>query len=101
MVIPAGGVMIRVGSCGSTPSRRRGFECSPLTPIKVQLASQEANAAALLGDARRAHAALRRAEKAAEEVTTDDPATSAWSFPRPRQAIFALSVAIHTGDPMV
>ena len=30
---------------------RRGFACSPDAPIRVQLASQEANAAALLGDA--------------------------------------------------
>ena len=33
---------------------RRGFACSPDAPIRVQLASQEANAAALLGDAARA-----------------------------------------------
>jgi hypothetical protein len=44
---------------------RRGFACSPDAPIRVQLASQEANAAALLGDAARARAALARAERAA------------------------------------
>jgi hypothetical protein len=30
---------------------------------------------------------------------TPDSGVSAWSFPLERQAIFALSVAIHTGDP--
>ena len=77
---------------------RQGFDCSPSTPIRVQLASQEANAAALLGDATRAREALRRAEVAAETVATDS-GISAWSFPLGRQAIFALSVAIHTSDP--
>lgn len=49
----------------------RGFACSPDTPIRVQLASQEANAAALLGDVGRAREALARAERAAELVTPD------------------------------
>jgi hypothetical protein len=52
---------------------RRGFACSPDAPIRVQLASQEANAAALLGDAARA-------------------------FPITRQAVFAQSVAAQMGD---
>jgi hypothetical protein len=77
---------------------RRGFDCSPSTPIRIQLASQEANAAALLGDATRARDAMRRAEAAAETVAADS-GISAWSFPLGRQAIFALSVAIHTSDP--
>jgi hypothetical protein len=77
---------------------RRGYDCSPATPIRVQLASQEANAAALLGDAKRARDAMRRAEAAAESVEPDS-GVSAWSFPAARQAIFALSVAIHTNDP--
>jgi hypothetical protein len=42
----------------------RGFECSPNTSVRVQLASQEANAAALLGDVVRARTALARAESA-------------------------------------
>lgn len=82
----------------SADMARSGYECSPDTPIRVQLASQEANAAALLGDAGRARKALRRAERAAETVTGDS-GISAWSFPAGRQAIFALSVAIETGDP--
>ncbi|WP_211261453.1 hypothetical protein [Pseudonocardia acaciae] len=77
---------------------RKGFECSPHAPVRIQLASQEANAAALLGDCGRAREALKRAEHAAETVP-DDSGMSAWSFPVARQALFALSVAAGTGDP--
>lgn len=77
---------------------RQGFESCPPSTVRTQLASQEANAAALLGDTGRACEALRRAEKAAE-VAQADSGVSAWSFPTARQAIFALSVATHTGDP--
>ena len=76
---------------------RRGFACSPNAPIRVQLASQEANAAALLGDEVRAREALARAERAAESVTPDS-GLSAWSFPITRQAVFAQSVATQIGD---
>ena len=76
---------------------RRGFACSPDAPIRVQLASQEANAAALLGDAARAREALARAERAAESVPPDS-GLSAWSFPVTRQAVFAQSVATQLGD---
>src|SRR4051794_8615486 len=82
----------------SADMARAGYEVSPMTPVRVQLASQEANAAALLGDAGRAREALRRAEHDAE-VCAPDSGLSAWSFSRGRQAIFALSVATHTGDP--
>src|SRR6266571_4784866 len=75
----------------------RGFACSPSAPIRVQLASQEANAAALLGDAARAREALARAERAAESVTPDS-GLSAWSFPVTRRAVFAQSVATQLGD---
>lgn len=78
---------------------RRGYECSPLAPVRVQLAYQEANAAALLGDADRAHRALRRAEEAAEADFPDDTGVSAWSFPLARQAVFALSIATYLGNP--
>ena len=76
---------------------RRGFACSPDAPIRVQLASQEANAAALLGDAARAREALTRAERTAESVPPDS-GLSAWSFPLTRQAVFAQSVAAQMGD---
>jgi hypothetical protein len=75
----------------------RGFACSPNTPIRVQLASQEANAAALLGHTGRAQEALARAERAAELVALDS-GLSAWSFPLTRQAVFAQSVATQIGD---
>lgn len=76
---------------------QRGYECSPNTPIRVQLASQEANAAALLGDAERARQALAKAELAAESAAQDS-GRSAWSFPIARQAVFAQSVATQIGD---
>ena len=76
---------------------RTGFTCSPGAPIRVQLASQEANAAALLGDAGRAREALARAERAAEAVSPDS-GLSAWSFPITRQAVFTQSIATQLGD---
>lgn len=75
-----------------------GYDCCSATPIRIQLASQEANAAALMGNITRAQEALKRAEVAAETIPTDS-GTSAWSFPIGRQAIFALSVALQAGDP--
>ncbi|GAA5168089.1 hypothetical protein GCM10023321_61690 [Pseudonocardia eucalypti] len=82
----------------SADMAQQGFRCSPSTPVRTQLASQEANAAALLGDAPRAREALRRAEEAASSAAPDS-GRSAWSFPVARQAVFTLSVATHTGDP--
>jgi hypothetical protein len=76
---------------------RRGFERSPNTPLRIQLASQEANAAALLGDAARAREAIVRAERAVASVQQDS-GLSAWSFPVARQAVFAQSVATQLGD---
>jgi hypothetical protein len=76
---------------------RRGVEVSGPTPTRVELAYREANAIALFGDAPRAQNALRRAERTAETLTVGG--TSVWSFPAGRQAIFSLSVAIHTGNP--
>jgi hypothetical protein len=75
---------------------RRGFEVTGRTRVRTELAYREANAIALFGDAPRARAALQRAERTAEDL---DDSTSAWSFSRQRQAIFALSVCLHTGDP--
>ena len=77
---------------------RQGFESSPATPIRTLHACQEANAAGLLGDFHRARQALKRAEKAADGPLMADSGTSAWSCPRPRQALFALSVATRSGD---
>ncbi|MFI2229057.1 helix-turn-helix domain-containing protein [Nocardia testacea] len=81
----------------SADMARLGYESSPAIPIRIQLAYQEANAAALMGDPRRTKESLNRAESAADEVTVDS-GTSAWSFPVGRQAIFALSVALQSGD---
>lgn len=79
---------------------RRGFEVSALTASQIELAYREANAIALFGDASRAQEALKRAERAAETLPADGGrSASVWSFPVERQAVFAMSVAIHTGDP--
>jgi hypothetical protein len=76
----------------------RGFDHGPVTPMSVQLAYYEANAAALAGDTARAKTALGRAEMFADARLGADTGTSPWSFSPERQAIFALSVALHTGD---
>jgi hypothetical protein len=75
----------------------RGFDASGKTPVRAELAYREANAIALFGDAVRARETLKKAIRASEGL--DDGGTSAWSFSRGRQAIFTLSVYIHTGDP--
>jgi hypothetical protein len=75
----------------------RGFEASGNVPVQAELAYREANAIALFGDAPRARDALQKASRAAEGL--DDDGTSAWSFSRGRQAIFTVSVCVHTGDP--
>lgn len=87
----------RMQFANSAELARQGYDCSPATPIRILLASQEANAAALLGDLHRARAALLRAECAGEAVRLDS-GVSAWSCPPPRQALFALSVAIRAQD---
>ena len=79
---------------------RHGFEIVKLSPTKVELAYREANAIALFGDSSRAQQALHIAQATADELPPDSGSgNSVWSFPVARQAIFALSVAIHTGDP--
>ena len=89
----------RLRFADSAELARRGFECSPAVPIRILLACQEANAAALLGDVRRAREALNRAGEASDGQVAVDSGLSAWSCPRPRQALFALSVGIQCGDP--
>jgi uncharacterized protein YheU (UPF0270 family) len=77
---------------------QQGYDRSSPTPMRTQLAWYEASAAALLGDRHRAKQAAQRAEEAAEKWLTTDTNLSVWSFPRERQAVFAQSVAIRTGD---
>jgi hypothetical protein len=72
----------------------RGFACSPATSLRVLLAGQEANAAALARDTGRARAALARAEAA----STGPAPASAWSCPPARHALYRLGVALHVGD---
>jgi tetratricopeptide (TPR) repeat protein len=78
---------------------RQGYEASPHTPMKTQLAWYEANAAALLGDKTRARQAVKRAEQSAETIDDSPADRSVWSFPTERRALFALAVATRTGDP--
>lgn len=77
----------------------RGYEHGPVTPMSVQLACYEANAAALLGDQQRARHALTRAERIATALPAQPPTGSPWAFPAERLAIFRLSVLLRTGDP--
>jgi transcriptional regulator with XRE-family HTH domain len=78
---------------------RQGFENSnPARPVRVLLANQEASAAALLGDAALARQALKRADQAADSGPAV-VAVTAWSCPRPRMALYALSVALRLHDP--
>lgn len=89
----------RLRFADSAELARRGLECSPAVPIRILLACQEANAAALLGDVRGARDALNRAGEACDGQVAADSGLSAWSCPRPRQALFTLSVGIQCGDP--
>jgi hypothetical protein len=86
---------VRFAEAGTLAAR--GFEATGSASVRAELAYREANAIALFGDTLRARAALRKADQAAEGL--DDDGTSAWSFSRGRQAIFALSVCVHTRDP--
>lgn len=74
-----------------------GFACSPPTSLRVLLACQEANAAALAGDVRRARQALTQAE-AAQVDAVEEGLDSVWSCPPARYALYRLSVALHSGD---
>jgi transcriptional regulator with XRE-family HTH domain len=82
----------------SAEMARLGLAMAPRLPVRVQLASQEANAAALMGHRDRAVEALDRA-RSLVEGTSADSGGSAWSFPHARMAVFTQSVARHTGDP--
>lgn len=76
----------------------RGFEDGPVTPMSVQLAYYEANAAAPAGDTSRAKTALALAERIADARPGADTGSTPWSFSPERQTIFALSVALRTGN---
>jgi lambda repressor-like predicted transcriptional regulator len=76
---------------------RRGFKVSGNAEVRAELAYREANAFALFGDAPRARAALGEARRAAEGL--GGGGATAWSFSRGREAIFTLSICLHTGDP--
>jgi hypothetical protein len=72
-----------------------GYAASSPSSLRVLLACQEANAAALAGDTKRAHQALARAEAA----DGPDGPDSAWTCPPARHALYRLAVALHCGDP--
>lgn len=76
-----------------------GFNCSPQLPVRVLLACQEASAAALLGDTKRAGHALHLAEDAAAALPDNDTGLSTWSCPMPRMALYTLSVALRFREP--
>jgi hypothetical protein len=72
-----------------------GHAASQQGSLRLLLACQEANAAALAGDTKRAHQAMARAEAA----DIDNAADSAWTCPPARHALYRLAVALHCGDP--
>jgi transcriptional regulator with XRE-family HTH domain len=74
-----------------------GFACSPPTSLRVLLACQEANAAAVAGDARRARHALAQAE-AARVNPMEEGLDSVWSCPPARYAAYRAGVALYLGD---
>jgi hypothetical protein len=76
----------------------QGFACSPLTSLRILLACQEANAAALAGDGRRARQALTQADTSPVHAL-DERSDSVWSCSPGRYALYRLSVALHCGDP--
>jgi hypothetical protein len=76
-----------------------GYEHGPATPMSVQLACYEANAAALLGDQPRARQALTRAELITTALPAQPPDGSPWAFRAERLAIFRLSDLLWTGNP--
>ncbi|MFB9831812.1 helix-turn-helix domain-containing protein [Actinoallomurus acaciae] len=78
---------------------RQGYECSPPIEARILLASQEANALQSLGDLAGAEEALFRARQARDELPPGADLGSAWACPRPRQATYALQVAIGAYDP--
>ncbi|WP_245607111.1 helix-turn-helix domain-containing protein [Pseudonocardia spinosispora] len=82
----------------SADMARAGYARSPMAPIRLQLGCYEANAAALVGDVRRAQDVLRRVEEETSQCEQDS-GVSAWSFPAARQAVFALSVATQARNP--
>jgi hypothetical protein len=77
---------------------RQGAENGQVTAMSIQLASYEANAAALMGDKARARQTLARAEFLAGQLRPGDSDLSPWSFPAARLSIFQLSVLLRTGD---
>jgi len=77
---------------------RRGYEHSPPIEARILLASQEANALQALGDLEGADEALTRAKRARDELVPGDGLGAAWACPRPRQATYALQVALGAGD---
>lgn len=73
-----------------------GFKRYAPAPLRVLLACQEATAAAAAGQARRAHAAIARAEAIDDGHAAPD---SAWSCPPARQALYRLGVELNLGHP--
>jgi transcriptional regulator with XRE-family HTH domain len=77
---------------------RRGYQYSPPAEARILLACQEANALQALGDLASAGEALTRAQRARDELVSGDELGSAWACPRPRQATYALQVALGAND---
>jgi hypothetical protein len=72
-----------------------GSRASPPAPLRMLLTYQEANAAAVAGQVRRARAVL----DAADMMDDCSVTYSAWSCPPARRALFRMGVAFNLGDP--
>jgi transcriptional regulator with XRE-family HTH domain len=77
-------------------SAAEGYAVATQQSLRVLLACQEANAAALARDRQRMRRALTRAEENSVEV---EPQESTWACPPARHALYRLSVRLHSGDP--
>lgn len=72
---------------------RHGRAVAPLGPERILLAACEAIAARSLGDRDGALAALHDAQKTRDALGAYTEPSTAWTCPRPRQAVYALQIA--------
>ena len=78
---------------------RRGLECAPPNTARVLLASQLGDARQADGDITGALEAQTAAKRARDQVLIDDAPGGIWACGRARQANYAMSVHLRTGNP--
>lgn len=80
-------------------SARRGYELCPPSPERILLAAAEATALQSQGDIPGAWQAMGRAQAARDDLADEHETATAWTCPRPRQAVYALQVGLGAQDP--